>query len=260
MDNIENYKKIAIEAREKVLELIYKAQTSHIGSNFSCLDLLTVLFEKANIKKDKLIVSKGWVAASIYTFLAYKGIIPKSDLKKYCRPGSKYIGLIEPLGIFGCEFAGGSMQLGDGASLGFALAKKLKQEDGKIYVLESDGGVDGGIFWESVLLANQFKLNNLVWIIDANGFQAMGKKNEIVDIEPLKNKFKNFGWYVKEINGHDFYEIERALNYKHSGPYVIIARTEKGFPVSFMRGNNFYHYANLTTKMYKTALKELNAQ
>ena len=134
------YKKIANDARKKVLEMIYRAQSSHIGSNFSCIDILSVLFGRMDLKKDKFIASKGWVAASVYYFLAQKGVIPAADLERYCQPGEEeYIGLVEPRGVFGMEFAGGSMGYGLPAGVGFALAKKLNREEGNIHVLMSDG-------------------------------------------------------------------------------------------------------------------------
>ena len=116
-DKIKRYKQAAREARIKIIELIWKAQTSHVGSNLSAIDILTVLYSIANIDKDlkedrdRIVISKGWVAASVYYFLAEKGIIAKEDLETYCRNGSKYIGLVEP-NVRGIEAAGGSMGFG----------------------------------------------------------------------------------------------------------------------------------------------------
>src|SRR3989344_673159 len=135
-----NYKKIATEARKTVLTMVYKAQSSHEGSNLSSIDILTVLFDKMDVKRDKFIASKGWVAASVYYFLAQRGIIPKEDLERYWKPGEeKYIGLVEPHGVFGLEFASGSMGFGLPAGVGFALAKKMDKDSGKVHVLMSDG-------------------------------------------------------------------------------------------------------------------------
>src|SRR3989344_3863390 len=108
---MQNYKEIARQARIKVIELIWKAQTSHLGSNFSIIDILTVLFEKADLDKDKIILSKGWAAASLYYFLWRKGRITEEELNSYCRLGSKFIGLAEPV-IPEIPFAGGSMGYG----------------------------------------------------------------------------------------------------------------------------------------------------
>jgi transketolase len=261
-----DYSQIAKEIRIKVLKLIYKAQSSHIGSNFSCIDIMTVLYENANIDKDlkedrdRIVISKGWVAATIYTFLAKKGIIPEKDLETYCQESSKYIGLTEPK-IRGIEAAGGSMGFGLPFGVGFALAKKIKKEKGKIYVLMSDGEMQTGTTWESALIANHHKLDNLLVIVDANELQAMGKVKEILNIEPLKNKWKAFGWEVREIDGHNFQEIEGALLKPPvpGKPVVIIARTIKGKGVSFMEGDNIWHYKAPSEEEYQRALKELNS-
>ena len=261
MDNLANYKKISTEARKKVIEMIYKAQSSHTGSNFSCIDLLTVLFEKSNLDKDKIILSKGWAAASLYYFLWRKDRITKEELDSYCQPGSKFIGLAEPI-IPEIPAAGGSMGFGLPFGVGFALAKKLKKEKGKVFVLMSDGEMDCGTTWESALIAAHHKLDNLFVIVDANELQAMGKVKEILNIEPLKDKWSAFGWEAREINGHNFEEIERALvnpPYQVDKPVVVIARTIKGKGVSFMEGDNLYHYKAPSNEEYQRALKELES-
>jgi len=266
MNNSTKYKEIALEARKAVLRLIYQAQTSHIGSNFSAIDILTVFYSIANIDKDlkedrdRIVISKGWVAASVYYFLAQKEIIPKEDLETYCKDGSKYIGLVEP-NVRGIEAAGGSMGFGLPFGIGFALAKKVKKEKGKVFVLMSDGEMQTGTTWESALIAAHHKLDNLFVIVDFNELQAMGKIEEILGIEPLKDKWKAFGWEVREIDGHNFEEIEKALVLPLSSttkPLVIIAHTIKGYPISFMENNNLYHYKALSDEEYQRALKELN--
>lgn len=259
-DKIKKYKEIARQARIKVIELIWKAQTSHVGSNLSAIDILTVLFEKADLNKDKIILSKGWAAASLYYFLWKKGRITEKELDSYCRPGSKFIGLAEPI-IPDIPAAGGSMGFGLPFGIGFALAKKLKKEKGEIYVLMSDGEMQCGTTWESAMIANHHKLNNLCVLIDYNKFQAMGETNKILNIEPLKDKWKSFGWQVREIDGHNFRKIEKALISpppSKTKPLVIIAHTIKGKGVSFMEGQNLYHYKNLSKEEYDRALKELN--
>ncbi|MCP6720039.1 MAG: thiamine pyrophosphate-dependent enzyme [Patescibacteria group bacterium] len=255
-----DYKKIATEARKKTLEMIYRAQSSHVGSNFSCIDILSVLFEKMDLKKDKFILSKGWAAASVYYFLAQKGIIPKEDLERYCKPGEKeYIGLIEPRGKFGLEFAGGSMGFGLPAGVGFALAKKLNGEEGKVQVLISDGEVQIGTTWESILIAKQHNLSNLIVWVDNNRFQAMGETKEILNIEPLDERVKPFGWAVQRIDGHDFEKIESALGkVSGSSPNMIICDTIKGHGWKRAENNNLYHYKAPSKEEYEEALSELN--
>src|SRR3990167_5876921 len=158
------YKTIATEARKKILEMIWKAGTSHIGSNLSVIDIATVLYEKADLKKDKIIWSAGWKAATAYYFLARKGVIPSQDLDTFCQDGSRYIGLLEPT-VEGIDCAGGSMGYGLPFAVGFALAKKLKKEEGTVYAIMSDGEMAIGTTWESALIASHHKLDNLVVIV-----------------------------------------------------------------------------------------------
>lgn len=267
MDKSEEYKKTAIRARKRVLEMIHKAQTSHIGSNFSCIDILTVLYSLANVDKDlkedrdRIVLSKGWAAAALYFFLGEKGIVPKEDLDTYCMDGSEYIGLAEPK-VRGVEAAGGSMGFGFPFGVGFALAKKTKKEKGKVFVIVSDGEIDCGTTWESGLIASHNKLDNLVVIVDYNGLQAMGETNKILNIEPLREKWQAFGWGVKEIDGHDFLQIEDALvnlPIEKGKPTIIIAKTIKGKGISFMEGKNIYHYKPPSDEQYQEALKELES-
>jgi len=192
----------------------------------------------------------------MYVFLSRKGIIPEEDLKSFCKDGSKYIGLAEP-NIRGVEAAGGSMGFGLPFGIGFALAKKIKKEKGKTFVLMSDGEMDCGTTWESALIATHNKLDNLFVIVDTNGFQAMGKTKEILNIEPLKDKWEAFGWEVREIDGHNFEEIEKALTSSSEKPVMIIAKTIKGKGISPMEGNNIWHYKAPSEEEYKKALEEL---
>jgi len=255
------YKQLATNARKKVLEMIFKAQTSHIGSNFSAIDLLTVLYDIASVgdKTDRVIISKGWIAACTYYFLSEKGLIPKEDLDTFCQSGSKYIGLLEP-SVNGVDAAGGSMGFGLPFAVGFSLAKKIAKEPGRVFVLMGDGEVAIGTTWESALIAAQQKLGNLTVIIDANGLQAMGEIKDILNIEPLKDKWEAFGWDVTEIDGHNYDDIKNALlnDSKSDKPNIIIAKTIKGRGVSFMENNNIYHYKALSQEEYEKALKELN--
>lgn len=253
-----DYAKIALESRKKALDLIYRAQTSHIGSVLSCADLATVLFERMDLEKDVFILSKGWAAVLVYYHLARKGLIPEKDLDRYCREGEeKYIGLIEPIGGFGALFAGGSMQMGAAASVGFALSQKMKGV-GRTVCLESDGAMAGGMIWESAVISSHHALNNLTWIFDCNGWQATGETKEVLNMEPVRGKFEAFGWEVTEIDGHDFQHIEDALLKETSMPHCILAKTVKGRGVSFMEADGLlWHYKNIPEDLYTQAREEL---
>lgn len=248
-----DYKEIARQARIKVLDLIYRAQTSHVGSNFSAIDILTVLFEKMDLDKDRFILSAGWKAASLYYFLWRKGRITEKELNSYCMPNSKWIGLAEPVHK-DIIYAGGSMSQGLAAGCALAWSKKKRNQDGKVYVLESDGGMQAGITWEAAWFADQHKLNNLVLIIDKNGFQAMKETDKILSMKRLKQKLQAFGWRVFEINGHDYKEIETALNVNSGTPFCVIANTIKGKGIPMWENNNLWHYAQIKDEDYQYAL------
>ena len=251
-----NYAKIAKESRKKVLELVFKAGTSHIGSLFSCADIFAVLFERLNLDKDKLILSAGWKTAMLYYHLWRKGRLSEKDLNSYCLPGSKFIGLAEPIHP-DIPFAGGSMCLGLAAGVGFALAKKIKKEEGRVFVLESDGGMNGGPTWEAMAIAAQHNLDNLVLIVDSNKLQAMGKTEEILNMEPMGKKFTAFNWTYSVLNGHDYPCLEMVLKTERYGPHAIIANTIKGKGVSIFEDNNLYHYKKLDEEEYKEAMMQL---
>lgn len=257
-----DYKELATAARKRVLEMIFKAQTSHIASNFSSADILTVLFEKLDFKNDRLVAGKSWVAATLYYLLAQKGIIPKEDLERYCQPGEKvYMGVLEPHPIFGMEFASGSLGYSLPAAVGFTLAKKMNNEEGKVYILVTDGEMQIGMMWESIMIAKQHNLANLVVFVDNNRLQAMGVTKDILNIEPLDERVRSFGWNVQRVNGHDFGAIESAiLNVSDSSPNMIICDTTKGKGVSFMENNNLYHYKHLSQEEFDKAMQELNTQ
>ncbi len=252
-----NYQEIAKDCRLKCLDLIYKAQTSHIGSVFSCVDIMTVLLHDFDWDKDKFILSAGWKAAPLYYFLWKAGRITTEEIDSYCQEGSKFIGLAEPI-IPEIPFAGGSMGMGLPAAVGFALSKKLKGDKGKVYVLMSDAEMQIGTTWESALIAAHHKLDNLVVIVDNNGLQAMGSVYQILKIETLQEKWDSFGWEWNIVDGHDFNYMDKAFgNFFRSKPIIHIANTTKGKGVSFMENNNLYHYKQLSDKEYKEARKEL---
>lgn len=253
-----DYSTIALNARKKILELLYKAQTSHIGSNFSCIDIMTVLFEHIDLDRDRFVLSKGWVAASLYYFLWKKGRLTEEELNSFCQEGSAFIGLAEPVHP-DIVIAGGSMGLGFPGAVGLALAKKMKGEEGAVYCLMSDGEMQIGTTWESALIASHHGLDNLVVIVDNNELCGMGETAAILDIGNVGNKWKESRFDVCEIDGHNFDEVEKILiaDTTNGIPTAFIANTIKGKSVSFMERNNLWHYAQIKDDDYANALKEL---
>ncbi len=249
-----DYAKIAKETRLEVLKMIHRAKTSHIASNFSAVDLAVVLYENADHSKDKICWSKGWSAALIYSLLARHGFIPKEDLDKF--PNAPYLGLVEPPinGIYG---AGGSMGHLLPIAVGMALGKKLKGEEGKIYCVMSDGELNEGTTWESAALASHHKLDNLVVLIDANKWQAMGRTSEVLNFEPIENVWRGFKWYVERVDGHNYQELDGVINARFHWPTAIICDTIKGKGVLFFENSLLYHYKNVSDEEYEKAMLEL---
>lgn len=259
-----DYAALAKEARRKVLTMIHKAQTSHIASNFSVIDIATVLYE--NLKpEDEVVWSKGWASATIYYFLAKQGKIPVEDLEKF--PNHPYIGLAE-VGVPGIHVSGGSMGQGLGVAIGMALARKREGKPGTIYCIVSDGEHQEGTMWEGALMAGQkrHQLDNLVVLIDYNKWTAMGRTEDVANLEPLKDKWKAFGWSGQRIDGHDHNAIKEAIDLMNKAypdsilpisPKVIICDTIKGKGVKEFEDKILYHYAYIDDETYEKALAEL---
>lgn len=231
--------------------MIHRGQTSHIASNFSVIDIAAVLYE--NLKEgDEVIWSKGWVAATIYYFLAKQGKIPVEDLEKF--PNDPYFGLAETR-VPGVHVSGGSMGHGLPVAVGMAIGKKRASEKGTVYCIMSDGELNEGTTWESAMLAKQHKLDNLIVLVDRNRWQAMGKTEDILNVDPVA-AFKGFGWFSKEIDGHDHNVLERIFC-EFTEPRAIICNTVKGKGVSFLEDHLLYHYKHVDKEEYERAIKEL---
>lgn len=260
---MKDYKVLAKQARLKVLEMVNRAQTSHIASNFSVIDIATVLYE--NLKEgDEVVWSKGWCAASIYYFLAKQGKIPVEDLDKF--QNSEYLGLAET-NVPGVLVNGGSVGHGLSVAVGMALGKKRANEPGTIYCIMSDGELNEGSVWEAAMLAGHHKLDNLIAIVDGNGWQAMGRTADIVS-QDTDIMFTGAGWLpIKIKDGHDHAKVEKILEHSQldgfigrncgGKPRILIAETIKGKGVSFMENHLLYHYKNLEPETYLRAKEEI---
>lgn len=256
-----NYKEKTNRVRREVLDLIYKAQTSHIGSNLSIIDVATVLYDKINLpsssdpNRDRVIWSKGWAAATAYVLLKDKGILHDVDLRTYGADGG-LLGLVESA-TPGIEASTGSMGHGLPIGVGMALAAKYSASPWRTYVIMSDGEMGCGTTWESALLAAHHKLDNLIVIVDWNQWQAMGRTADILQTNPISDKWKSFGWAVHMIDGHNFDQIEHVILKQHSGmPTIIIADTLKGKGVSVMEDKLEWHYKNIDKDTYELAMQE----
>jgi transketolase len=253
-------KELAKKIRRRVIELLFKHQACHLGSCMSCIEILVALYFKIMKPEDKFLLSKGWAAAALYSVLAEKGIIDWDDLyENYYELNSKYWGLVHHT-VPGIEHSFGSAGHGLPVACGMALAQKLDKNNNRVYCLVSDGEMDCGTTWESALFAAHHKLDNLVALVDFNKFQAFGKTNEILNLEPLAEKWRKFGWDVYEVNGHNLDELLETLGKTPSipgRPHIIICHTIKGKGISFAENKLEWHYYNLTPELYERAKDDL---
>lgn len=263
MNSIELAKKLRIHA----INMAHHSRESHVASALSIADLIAVLYNDVlNINKDnhmaeerdRFILSKGHACSVVYAALAEKDFFDKKELYMQCQNGARLSGHISSKNIPGVELSTGSLGHGCCVAAGMALAGKIKNAKYYVYVIVGDGECNEGSVWEMAQFAYQYKLDNLVVIIDNNKMQALGNCSDVLDYIDLEEKWKKFGWFVEEIDGHNHDEIKAALNNKEQNrPKCIIAHTIKGKGVSFMENNIIWHYRDPQGEEYKKALKEL---
>ena len=252
-------KEIAKKIRRKVIELLYRHRACHLGSCMSCVEILVALYFKIMRPEDKFIMSPGWKAAALYSVLSEKGIIKWKELyKKYYQLEGGYWGLVHHT-VPGVIASFGSAGHGLPVAIGMALAKKLKKERGRIFCLLSDGELDCGTTWEGALFASHHKLDNLIVIIDRNWWQAFGRTEEVLKLEPLEKKWEAFDWQTQRINGHNFEELKKAFkNLSNKKPNIIICNTIKAKDCPPYEDKLESHYYNLTKEQYEETIKFLN--
>ena len=275
----------AQEFRIQVLNMVFNAQTGHIGGAFSVAEILTSLyFHHLRVDpenpgwegRDRLLFSKGHACAMLYTALAHRGFFPVEELATFRAFNSRLQGHPDPIKTPGVEIAAGP--LGHGVAIGVGLAIALRMRDvkpsaqsvpsarasaGRVYVVLGDGELNAGVIWEGVMSAAKFGLGNLTAIVDYNGIQQTGATTDTMPTEPIVDKWKAFGWHVDEVHGHNVRDVLDALDRcdeVHGRPSVIIARTTKGKGVSFMEYDHRWHGQPPTREQYETALAELKGE
>jgi len=265
MDTISFSKQI----RKNVLQMVYHAKASHIGSCFSIADIVAVLYgatlnlyvnDPAWPNRDRFILSKGHAAAAIYAALALKGFFPLEELQIYGNDGSRLMAHISHK-VPGVEFSTGSLGHGLPFSTGKALAAKKQGLTWRVFTLMSDGEMDEGSNWEAFMFSAHHSLDNLVAIIDYNKIQSLTTVAKTLGIEPLAEKLRAFGWSVREVNGHDHDQLHSALNttpWEEGKPSVLIAHTTKGKGVSFMENEVKWHYHSPNREQLSLATLEID--
>lgn len=269
-DLISDPKEFARRVRVDVAKINCRTRDSHIGGGYSAVDVMSVLYTQilrinrnnlADPNRNIFILSKGHIATTMFAVLAHAGIIPYEDLDKHLANGENYAGHIRRYTVPGVEMSAGSLGHGSCVGCGMAYAKRVQGYKGNVYVLLGDGECNEGSVWESAMFAARFKLSNLVLIVDRNHFQAYGSDEQVLNMGDLEEKFRSFGCHAVTIDGHDYHQIQEALENAVSdipnAPTVIIADTVKGKGVSFMENRLEWHFKSPDEEQLKIALEEL---
>ncbi len=269
MGNYDDLKLATKNMRINIIKMLSQAKSGHPGGSLSACEILAALYlEEMNIDpknpnwedRDRFVLSKGHGAPVLYAALAEKGYFSKEELNHLRKIDSMLQGHPDMKGTPGVDMTTGSLGQGLSAANGMALAGKLDNKDYRVYVLIGDGESQEGIVWESAMLASHYNLDNITVFLDHNGLQIDGANREVMNIEPIEDKFKSFGWHIINIDGHSFKEIfaaiEEAKNTKGK-PTMIVAKTIKGKGVSFMEDEAGWHGKAPSEEETKRALEEL---
>lgn len=267
MTHSEQLEMISRRIRHRLIRISHDARTGHLGGALSCVDILVALYwevlridpaDPENPSRDRLIFSKGHAVSALYTALAMRGFFPMEKLDAYNVLGSGLPEQPSPGCAPGVEWATGSLGHGLGVGLGMALASVINHTPYSTYVILSDGECQEGSVWEAAMLAPRLDIAPLTVLVDFNGWQATGRSREIMQMEPLPEKWEAFGWKACEVDGHDIQAIAEALKAPSDGkPKAIIARTVKGKGASFIEDDNNWHYRSPSAEEVERASVEL---
>lgn len=260
----------AKQARALMVEVLVKAGCGHPGGAFSSIDVMTALYfgilnvDPANPRmedRDRFILSKGHSSIGLYTTLCLRGFINRDTLFTFRQDGSLLCGHPDMNKVSGVEMSTGSLGHGLSVGIGMAYAAKLDGKGYRTFVLMGDGETQEGSVWEAAMSASQYKLDNLVAIIDRNRIQIDGFTKDVMSLEPYRSKWESFGWEVREINGNDMGEVMSALEaapFKKCRPSLILANTIKGKGISFMENNPEWHGKAIKGEFIDKARKDCN--
>jgi len=255
--------------RRHIIEMVYAAGSGHPGGSLSATDIIvTLYFKLMNYDpdnpewedRDRFVLSKGHAAPALYATLAELGVFPVDELLTLRKVGSRLQGHPDMRKIPGIEASTGSLGQGLSIANGMALAAKLDRKLYNVFVMLGDGEIEEGQVWEAAMFASHYKLDNLIAFLDRNRLQIDGETEQVMSIEPIADKWKSFGWEVREINGHDFKEIIEAVEWAkqvRGKPAMIIAHTVKGKGVSFMEGSVHFHGKPPNDEECKIAIQDL---
>jgi transketolase len=252
--------------RRRILEISQQVQALHIGSAYSCTEIVDCIYNglmrhgDGSGPRDIFLMSKGHGCMIQYAILEERGVLTRADMDAYCTASGR-LGCHPDYGNPGIEAATGALGHGLSMAVGMALAERARKSGAIVYTVLSDGEVQEGSTWEATMMASSFGLGNIVAFIDNNDFQSLGRTSEThPSFYPLVEKFQSFGWETVEVEGHDSAAIFEAVTGRKSDrPFMVVAKTTKGKGVSYMENVPIWHYRSPNKDEYKQALKELEA-
>jgi transketolase len=253
--------------RSLILEESRRANVGHIASALSIADIIAVLFDdvlaqvgSGSPDRDRFVLSKGHASLAMYAAFYCKGLLTREQLSTYCADGS-LLGTHPEHALPGVDFCTGSLGQGLSFGAGAALAARMQRSARRVFVLGSDAELNEGSTWEAAMFAAHHRLGQLTLIIDANGQQAMGMTEQVLNLEPLADRWRGFGWDAVEVDGHDATALRQAFapRVDTTQPSVIIARTNAGSGVSYMERQVKWHYLPMSSDQYAQAQAEIEA-
>ncbi|HWF53238.1 MAG TPA: transketolase [Solirubrobacteraceae bacterium] len=264
---VDEARRIAEVVRRTVIEQSKRANVGHIGSALSIAEILGALFggplagvDPDSPERDRFVLSKGHAALALYGALHARGWLTSEQLDSFCADGTELVG--HPEHLLRCvDFSTGSLGQGMPLATGAALAARLQGSPRRVYALLSDAEMNEGSVWEAAMFAAHHGLANLTVVIDVNGQQALGYTRDVIDLEPLAQRWRSFNWDVHELDGHDLQQLVSTLAALPGGakqPHMILARTTFGKGVSFMESRIEWHYLPMSDEEYTTALTGLS--
>lgn len=262
---------LAKRIRVHALHMTRSGGAAHIGSVFSCADILAVLYggvlnvnphRPADPGRDRFILSKGHAGAGLYAVLAERGFFPTEKLETHYQDGSDLSGHVSHQ-VPGVDLSTGALGHGLSVAAGMAYAGRLDRRSHRVFCLASDGELNEGSTWEAVLFAGHHGLDNLIAIVDYNRVQGIAPVSEVLELAPLPEKWESFGWSVRVADGHSHQDLRNALSqlpFTPGKPSCLIAQTTKGKGVSFMEDTVLWHYRIPRGAEFDAALAELEVE
>ena len=269
-----NAKELTLQSeknRKRLVEVVYNAKAGHIGGDLSCLNVMTALYTEvmnigpelmADANRDRFILSKGHCVESLYTVLESRGFIKPELTDTLGKFGSVLSGH-PTIDVKGIEVCSGALGHGLSIGVGMALAAKMDKRSYKTFVMMGDGEQGEGSIYEAAMAGHQYKLDNLVAIIDRNHLQISGNTEDVMALDSIRERWSAFGWDVKEMNGDDMQSILdtfASIDYANQKPHLLVSNTTKGFGVSYMENVASWHHGMPNEEQYQQAIAEISAR